>query len=227
MRQSRFTVRSVTPRISRVSSTESPAKNRDRRLSRVARRGWTGGAGPRPVPRAPRRATRPEPRPRRERMVAPPRPASGRGGSGIVQDDLAHDGGRDSHEVGPILPGNRWAPHQLDVGLMDDRRSVERPVGACPLELVVGDPPDLGVDPEKTSSSAPRSPSRAAVRICVMSPRFSHRVKAPIPRRRAECGQPSVTEEVKSDGPRGSRDGRGGPSEAIPDGHVPFRPGMV
>ena len=55
---------------------------------------------------------------------------SGAGAAGVVQQDLAHGVRGDGEEVGAILPFH-WvsAAHQAHVGLVDQRRGLERMAG--------------------------------------------------------------------------------------------------
>lgn len=56
-------------------------------------------------------------------QVAPP--LRGQAGASMVDEDAAHQRGREAEELGPVLPLDRPGAHQLEVDLIDESRGLE------------------------------------------------------------------------------------------------------
>ena len=63
-----------------------------------------------------------------------------------LDQDLPHRVRRDRAEVRAVLPALRAVLQQLQVRLVDERRRLQRLARALALEIVRGEPPQLGVD---------------------------------------------------------------------------------
>ena len=58
-------------------------------------------------------------------MVAPPAPFVGVLSSGVIDEDLAHQRGRQCKEVGPVLQRHAVHIHEPQVDLMNERRRLQ------------------------------------------------------------------------------------------------------
>ena len=64
----------------------------------------------------------------------------------ILNQDLAHELGRHSKKVCPILPLRKLPPHQPNVSFMDKRRALQGMVRALPLQKIVRHATQFAVD---------------------------------------------------------------------------------
>ena len=148
-RHCRRTVRSETSSVRAISSSESPAKNRhsttrassgaaDSRPFRASSRARSSSAllaaGRRFLDALDRKG-----RLTRTPLLAQPVPR-------VVDQDHAHRPRRHGVEVAPVPHRPRRAARELEVGLVDEARRVQRPVEACRADLPMREPAQLAIN---------------------------------------------------------------------------------